>query len=65
MASAYIGSLSLPPIFGVLAKNFGTELFPFYAVVLGIAMLNMYKQLLKKTKEAKRKRKKPIVSDEA
>lgn len=65
MASAYIGSLSLPPIFGVLAKNFGTELFPFYAVVLGIAMLYMYKQLLKKTIEAKRKRKKPIVSDEA
>ena len=65
MASAYIGSLSLPPIFGVLAKNFGTELFPFYAVVLGIAMLYMYKQLLKKTKEAKRKRKKQIVSDEA
>ena len=65
MASAYIGSLSLPPIFGVLAKNFGTSLFPFYAVVLGIAMLYMYKQLLKKTKEAKRKRKKPIVSDEA
>lgn len=65
MASAYIGSLSLPPVFGVLAKNFGTELFPFYAVVLGIAMLYMYKQLLKKTKEAKRKRKKPIVSDEA
>ena len=65
MASAYIGSLSLPPIFGVLAKNFGTGLFPFYAVVLGIAMLYMYKQLLKKTKEAKRKRKKPIVTDEA
>ena len=65
MASAYIGSLSLPPIFGVLAKNFGTELFPFYAVVLGMAMLYMYKQLLKKTKEAKRKWKKPIVSDEA
>ena len=65
MASAYIGSLSLPPIFGVLAKNFGTELFPFYAVVLGIAMLYMYKQLLKKTKDAKRKWKKPIVSDEA
>lgn len=64
MASAYIGSLSLPPIFGVLAKNFGTELFPFYAVVLGIAMLYMYKQLLKKTKDAKRKWKKPIVSDE-
>ena len=65
MASAYIGSLSLPPIFGVLAKNFGTGLFPFYAVVLGIAMLYMYKQLLKKTKDAKRKWKKPIVSDEA
>ena len=64
MASAYIGSLSLPPVFGVLAKNFGTGLFPFYAVVLGIAMLYMYKQLLKKTKDAKRKWKKPIVSDE-
>ena len=54
MASAYIGSLSLPPIFGILAKNFGTGLFPFYAVVLALAMVYMYQNLLKKSKEARK-----------
>ena len=54
MAAAYIGSLSLPPLFGVLAKGFGTGIFPFYAVCLAFCMLYMYKRLLIKTREARR-----------
>ena len=54
MAAAYIGSLSLPPLFGVLAKGFGTGLFPFYAVCLAFCMVYMYKRLLIKTREARR-----------
>ena len=54
MAAAYIGSLSLPPLFGVLAKSFGTGLFPFYAVCLAFCMVYMYKRLLVKTREARR-----------
>ena len=54
MAAAYIGSLSLPPLFGVLAKGFGTGLFPFYAVCLAFCMVYMYKRLLVKTREARR-----------
>ena len=54
MAAAYIGSLSLPPLFGVLAKGFGTGNFPFYAVCLAFCMVYMYKRLLIKTREARR-----------
>ena len=54
MAAAYIGSLSLPPLFGVLAKGFGTGIFPFYAVCLAFCMVYMYKRLLIKTREARR-----------
>ena len=54
MAAAYIGSLSLPPLFGVLAKGFGTGIFPFYAVCLAFCMVYMYKRLLVKTREARR-----------
>ena len=54
MAAAYIGSLSLPPLFGVLAKGFGTGRFPFYAVCLAFCMVYMYKRLLVKTREARR-----------
>ena len=54
MAAAYIGSLSLPPIFGLLAKGFGTGLFPAYTVCLAFGMLYMYKKLLLKTRETRR-----------
>ena len=54
MAAAYIGSLSLPPLFGVLAKGFGTGIFPFYALCLAFCMVYMYKSLLVKTREVRR-----------
>lgn len=50
MAAAYIGSMSFPPFFGVLAKIFGTGLFPFFSAVLFFGMLFMYRNLLYKTR---------------
>ena len=50
MAAAYIGSMSFPPFFGVLAKIFGTGLFPFLSTVLFFGMLFMYRNLLYKTR---------------
>lgn len=50
MAAAYIGSMSFPPFFGVLAKIFGTGLFPFFSTVLFFGMLFMYRNLLYKTR---------------
>ena len=44
MAAAYIGSMSFPPFFGVLAKIFGTGLFPFFSAVLFFGMLFMYRK---------------------
>ena len=56
MAAAYIGSLSLPPIFGLIAKQVGTSLFPLYALLLFLAMVYFYKSLLRKTRRAKAER---------
>ena len=50
MAAAYIGSMSFPPFFGVLAKIFGTGFFPFFSAVLFFGMLFMYRNLLYKTR---------------
>lgn len=50
MAAAYIGSMSFPPFFGILAKIFGTGLFPFFSTVLFFGMLFMYRNLLYKTR---------------
>ena len=55
MAAAYIGSMSFPPFFGVLAKIFGTGLFPFFSTVLFFGMLFMYRNLLYKTREKRGK----------
>lgn len=55
MAAAYIGSMSLPPLFGILAKNFGTGLFPFFSTALFIGMIYMYRNLLYKTREKRGK----------
>ena len=55
MAAAYIGSMSFPPFFGVLAKIFGTGLFPFFSTALFIGMIYMYRNLLYKTREKRGK----------
>lgn len=49
MASAYVGNLAMPPLFGLLANNVTPALFPIYLLVLLILMIVMHEQLTRKT----------------
>mgnify|MGYP000922848816 FL=1 len=49
MASAYVGNLVMPPLFGLLANNITPALFPFYLLVLLVLMVFMHEQLVRKT----------------
>ena len=49
MASAYVGNLAMPPLFGLLANNITPALFPFYLLVLLVLMVFMHEQLVRKT----------------
>lgn len=46
MASAYVGSCFLPPLFGVLARCYSVALLPFYALLLLGIMFTMHQLLL-------------------
>lgn len=48
MASAYGGSLLMPPIFGWLANHISIALYPVFLAVIAVAMLLMTEQLNKK-----------------
>jgi len=48
MASAYTGSLLMPPLFGVLADRLGTGLLPVFLLVLLGLMVFGHERLLKK-----------------
>lgn len=45
MASAYVGSTFIPPLFGVLAEHVHMGLYPFYLAVFAILMLCMSERL--------------------
>ncbi len=49
MASAYVGNLVMPPLFGLLANNITPALFPFYLLILLVLMVFMHEQLVKRT----------------
>lgn len=49
MASAYVGNLVMPPLFGLIANNITPALFPVYLLVLLVIMVIMHEQLTKKT----------------
>ena len=49
MASAYVGNLVMPPLFGLLANNITPALFPFYLLVFLVLMALMHRQLVRKT----------------
>lgn len=46
MASAYIGTCIMPPIFGLLANYISVALLPVYLVIILILMIVMYEKLL-------------------
>lgn len=48
MASAYVGSMAMPPLFGLLARQITPALFPFYLLVLLGLMAWMHHRLVRK-----------------
>jgi fucose permease len=51
MASAYVGTCLMPPLFGVIADKFGIGLLSGYLLVILIIMLIMFEMLVRKTSE--------------
>lgn len=49
MASAYIGTCLMPPLFGLIANHISITLFPVYLMMLLILMIVMHELLTKKT----------------
>lgn len=47
MASAYVGTCLMPPVFGLMANHIGVFIFPFYLVVILVLMVLMHEKLLK------------------
>lgn len=52
MASAYIGTTFMPPLFGLISKYISISLLPLYLTVLLITMTFMYTLVVKKSKRA-------------
>ena len=47
MASAYVGTLSAPPIFGLMANHITTALLPVYLLAILILMALMHERLIR------------------
>lgn len=50
MAFAYMGTLAMPPLFGLIANYINVALLPVYLVVLLVLMVVMHERLVKVTK---------------
>lgn len=48
MASAYVGTCIMPPIFGFLANHIGVSVFPVYLLAILVFMGIMYEKMLSK-----------------
>lgn len=48
MASAYIGTCLMPPVFGFLANHISVSLFPFFLLAILILMVVMHEKMLPK-----------------
>jgi fucose permease len=49
MACAYVGSLSMPPIFGLIANHISVALYPAYLLLILALMFAMHELLIKQT----------------
>lgn len=47
MASAYVGTLAMPPLFGVLGNNISISLLPFYLLVFLVIMTFSYQYVVR------------------
>ena len=50
MASAYVGTLLMPPVFGLIANHITVALLPVYLFIILILMFVMHEALTKKTR---------------
>ena len=50
MASAYVGTLAMPPLFGILARSVSAALLPLYLLVILVLMILMHENLCRVTK---------------
>ena len=48
MACAYVGSMCMPPVFGLIAQHVTITLFPWYLVVFLVLMIVMHESLRRK-----------------
>ena len=48
MAAAYVGTLMMPPLFGLIANYISVTLFPIFLGIMLIIMIGMHEALLKK-----------------
>ena len=48
MAFAYVGSMCMPPVFGLIAQHISVNLFPWYLVAFLVLMVVMHETLRKK-----------------
>ncbi|MDO5540295.1 MAG: MFS transporter [Eubacteriales bacterium] len=49
MASAYVGTCLMPPVFGLIAEHISVSLFPVYILAILVLMVMMHEKLEKKT----------------
>ncbi|RKI82609.1 MFS transporter [bacterium 0.1xD8-71] len=54
MASAYVGTCLMPPVFGLLANHIGVFCFPFYLLVILVLMAVMHERLLGQSRRQKK-----------
>lgn len=48
MASAYIGNIVMPPLFGIVAEYISIALMPLYLAAILLLMWSMYRRMLRK-----------------
>jgi len=51
MASAYVGTCLMPPLFGLIANHSTLALFPWYLLVVLILMILLHESLIRKTRK--------------
>lgn len=51
MASAYVGSTFMPPLFGVLGSHLGFGIMPFYLLLFTTLMLVMIESTFRRTQD--------------
>lgn len=49
MASAYVGTSLMPPLFGLIAQHISVSLLPVYLIILLVLMIFMHESLIRKT----------------